>query len=76
MNPEASRSNELPANDLEKAPPPPTAFWECATGSERHCLTSIGCPEYLLHVWPVLPPHVKESIFTLVDAALSQRPEA
>jgi len=34
---------------------------------------SVGCPEYLLHAWPQLPPHVKESIFTLVDAALSQR---
>ena len=72
MNPEAPRTNELPANDLQKAAPPPTAFWECAQGSDCHCLTSVGCPEYLLNAWPLLPPHVKETIFTLVDAALSR----
>jgi hypothetical protein len=72
LNPEARRSNELPANDLDKAPPLPTAFWECAKGNDCHCLTSIGCPEDLLKAWPHLPPHIKETIHTIVDAALSR----
>jgi hypothetical protein len=72
LNEQASFSNELPANELEQGATLPTAFWECASGGDCHCLTSIGCPEYLLHSWPRLPPHVKETIFTLVDAALSK----
>jgi hypothetical protein len=51
---------------------PPTAFWECASGGERRRMTSADCPGDLLHAWPLLPPHVKDAIFTLVDATLSQ----
>src|SRR5262245_55233746 len=71
LNPQAHSSNELPVNALEKAPPPPTAFWECARGSDWLRVSSPDCAEYLLAAWPHLPPHIKESIFTLVDAVLS-----
>jgi len=72
LNPQASCPNELPANDLEKIPRPPTAFWDCAKSGNCHCLAASGTPEFLLHSWPRLPPHVKETIFTLFDAALSR----
>jgi hypothetical protein len=72
LNPEAACSNELSANDLEKSPLPLGVFWECAKGGDCHCLAAGGTPEFLLQSWPHLPPHVKETIFTLVDAALSR----
>jgi hypothetical protein len=35
------------------------------------CRASI---EYISVRWPLLPPHVREAIFTLVDAAMTQLP--
>jgi len=72
LNEQVSSSNDLSAHDLEKTSPPPTAIWECAGGGECHRLAPNGCPEYLLRAWPRLPPHITETIFTLVDVALSQ----
>jgi hypothetical protein len=32
--------------------------------------------EYISARWPLLPPHVREAIFTLVDAAMRRIPAA
>ena len=72
LNPESASPNDLPANNLEQGASPQTAFWERASGGDCLCLAAGGTTEFLLHSWPHLPPHVKETIFTLVDAALSR----
>jgi hypothetical protein len=35
-------------------------------------VTSVGCADYLLKAPAHLAAHIKETVFTIVDAALSQ----
>jgi hypothetical protein len=65
--PNAELHNDLEKQSLERA-----AVWECASDGDCHCLTSNGSPEYLVQAWPHLPRHIKETVFTLVEAALSR----
>lgn len=76
MNEGAISPNHFPANDLAKEPIPPTAFWECASDSDCRCVAEDVVPFFVRQAWPRLPPHIKDAILTLIDAASVQREEA
>jgi hypothetical protein len=61
------QSSELAANGQQSAGP------YCQL--EASYDASVGGPSvrYLTEAWPKLPPHLKEAVITLVDAALALR---
>jgi hypothetical protein len=52
--------------------------WECGGGNQCPC-SSPGDSEfspsiqYIADAWPRLQPHIREAIFTLIDATLRQQ---
>jgi len=66
--------NHFSDNDLQKAHQSATAFWQCVEIREWQDVTDGGtnADAALVHVigaWKRLPPHIRESILTLVFAA-------
>jgi hypothetical protein len=65
----------------------PSQLWECfswgecARGSERLCSSRDNTERsssihYIADAWPLLQPHVRETMATLIDATLRQQPLA
>ena len=76
-----NRSNDLAANELHSEEKPLGVFWEWTRGCDCQCLTSLGKKnaeslQPLIAAWPHLQPHIREAIFTLIDASLAQQPLA
>ena len=68
----------FPGNDLQKQPSPLGVSWECPGGTECQCPAASDTEftpsiQYIADAWPHLQPHVREAIFTLIDAALDQQ---
>lgn len=66
--------NEWPTNDLQQGENSLGAFWEWTKDGDCHLLSSLGHEHadslrHLMAAWPCLPPHIREAIFTLIDAA-------
>jgi hypothetical protein len=66
--------NDLPPNDLRHGEKSLGAFWEWTKDRDCHLLSLFGNRNAdsfrnLLKAWPFLPPHIREAIFTLIDAA-------
>lgn len=76
--PSTESSNALPENGLRHDDPSLGVSWECGGGNECP-FSSPGDTEfspsiqYIADAWPRLQPHVREAIFTLIDATLRQQ---
>jgi hypothetical protein len=55
---------------LEESSNASAAFGEYASGNNCLPVTVGDASLFISKVWPHLPPHVREAILTLVDAAL------
>ena len=71
-------SNDLSPNELQNKENSLGVFWEWTRGCDCRCLTSLGKENAeslrpLIAAWPHLQPHIREAIFTLIDASLSQQ---
>ena len=76
--PSSENQNGLEPNDLGKPPNELGVTGECATGIGS-LLAALDDTEHTatLHfiagAWPHLPPHIRASVLTLIEAALSQQ---
>lgn len=70
MNENAVFPKQLAANHLEKQVPASAVIQQCFKNIDCLRLPSTDAPELLLSAWPVLPPHIREAILTLVEAGL------
>jgi hypothetical protein len=70
--------NVNPDNNLEKQGSALGVSWECGGGNECPCSSPSDTAfspsiRYIADAWPRLQPHVREAIFTLIDATLRQQ---
>jgi len=47
----------------------PNCLSEALSGTESS-IESDPAIEYIRHAWPNIPPHIKDAVFTMIDAAL------
>jgi hypothetical protein len=81
-NPQADPSNDLRPNELGKGHSCESvnASQSLSTNGDFHALTTSGttsCEASLCYIaahWQHLPPHIREAICTLVDAAIARPP--
>ncbi len=69
--------NVLSDKGLQKPPTSHTAHWQDPAGRNCRCITSPGEDASFDHIaaaWPFLPPHIRETILTLVDAGQLKTP--
>ena len=71
--------NCKPGHNFRNEPPALTVFWKCSEGTASHDLTLPDVSENgaiiaIAAAWPFLPPHIRETILTLVDAAQVKSP--
>jgi len=76
--PETLERKQLSHNELDSAASPMGVSWECPGGAECQCPPAGGSEftpsiRYIADAWPHLQPHVREAIFTLIDATLRQQ---
>jgi hypothetical protein len=76
--PPTGSCNRLPENDLRNAEPSLGVSCECGGGNECPCSSPSDTEfspsiQYIADAWPRLQPHVREAIFTLIDATLRQQ---
>ena len=76
--PETGRRNKLSNNDLRETRSALGVSWECSGGTDCQCPAAGDAEftpsiQYIADAWPHLQPHVREAIFTLIDAALDQQ---
>lgn len=71
LNENAVLLNEFAGNHLEQQAYASAVIQQCFKNIDCLRLPSTDAPEVLLSAWPVLPPHIREAILTLVDAGLN-----
>jgi hypothetical protein len=71
----------LQRNDLENGPTDKSVMWSQSLTNEGDC-QPLSRPDadghsgtllYIAECWPNLPPHIRESILTLVDASVTSQ---
>ena len=70
----ASCDNEVQHNELQESQKPLGASGECISGTSSQFLSlsdNEDSPsiEFIAQAWPHLSPHIREAIFTLIDAS-------
>jgi len=76
-SPATEIGNDSAANDLRQSEKSPEATGECAAFAACQAASDddAECPAPLCLIaqaWPLLPPHIREAILTLVDVSLLQ----
>jgi hypothetical protein len=71
---ETNCCNDLLHNDLQQGENSLGAFWEWTQDGDCHLLSSLANEHadsirHLVAAWPLLPPHIREAIVTMIDAA-------
>jgi len=77
-NEQATLHNQFEGNDFGNRPIPLGASGECRPSSDCQCSSCadmcLDAPsasiQYVAEAWSSLPPHIREAIMTLIDAAL------
>src|SRR5205085_12484551 len=71
LNEETNPPKSYEGNELEKEPLLSGASGECAQNSDCPSVTGSVIPAIVVRAWPILPPHIREAIIVVIDAALT-----